>query len=36
MRGNEIADVTISHDEDLTAQQLRFRRLEHSRELGDD
>ncbi|HEX5133178.1 MAG TPA: hypothetical protein VFX92_11920 [Candidatus Krumholzibacteria bacterium] len=32
----EIADVRIAYDEDLTAQQLRFRRLEHSRELSDD
>jgi dipeptidyl-peptidase-3 len=36
VRGNEIADVTIACDEDLTAQQLRFRRLEHSRDLSDD
>jgi hypothetical protein len=36
IRNGEIVDVTISYDEDLTAQQLRFRRLEHSRELTDD
>jgi len=36
MRGDEIVDVTIAYDENLTAQQLRFRRLEHSRELTDD
>jgi dipeptidyl-peptidase-3 len=36
VRNGEIADVTISYDEDLTAQQLRFRRLEHSREITDD
>jgi dipeptidyl-peptidase-3 len=36
MHRDEIADVKISYDEDLTAQQLRFRRLEHSRDLADD
>jgi dipeptidyl-peptidase-3 len=36
VRNDEIVDVTIAYDEDLTAQQLRFRRLEHSRELTDD
>lgn len=36
VRNNEIVDVNIAYDEDLTAQQLRFRRLEHSRELTDD
>lgn len=36
VRNGEIADVTMSCDEDLTAQQLRFRRLEHSRELTED
>ena len=36
MRGNEIVDVRLAYDEDLTAQQLRFRRLEFSRSLTDD
>jgi dipeptidyl-peptidase-3 len=36
VRGSEIVDVTVACDEDLTAQQLRFRRLEHSRDLADD
>jgi dipeptidyl-peptidase-3 len=36
LRGGEIVDVTISYDEDLTAQQLRFRRLESSRRIEDD
>ena len=36
LRDGEIVDVTIAYDEDLTAQQLRFRRLEHSRSLTDD
>jgi dipeptidyl-peptidase-3 len=36
VRSGEIVDVSIAYDEDLTAQQLRFRRLEHSRELTDD
>jgi len=36
IRDGEIVDVTIAYDEDLTAQQLRFRRLEHSRDLTDD
>ena len=36
MRGNEIVDVRLAYDEDLTAQQLRFRRLEYSRSLTDD
>jgi dipeptidyl-peptidase-3 len=33
VRHGEIADVTLAHDEDLTAQQLRFRRLEFSRQI---
>jgi dipeptidyl-peptidase-3 len=33
VRDGEIADVTLTHDEDLTAQQLRFRRLELSRQI---
>jgi hypothetical protein len=36
VRNGEIADITIAYDEDLTAQQLRFRRLERSRDLADD
>ena len=36
IQNGEIVDVTLTCDEDLTAQQLRFRRLEHSRELTDD
>jgi dipeptidyl-peptidase-3 len=32
----EIVDVRIRHDEDLTAQQLRFSRLEMSREIAED
>ncbi len=36
MSGSEIVDVHLAYDEDLTAQQLRFRRLEHSRLLTDD
>jgi dipeptidyl-peptidase-3 len=36
IQNGEIVDVTLRCDEDLTAQQLRFRRLEHSRELADD
>lgn len=36
VRNGEIVDVNIAYDEDLTAQQLRFRRLEKSRELTDD
>ncbi len=36
LRGGEIVDVNLAHDEDLTTQQLRFRRLEHSRALIDD
>jgi dipeptidyl-peptidase-3 len=36
VRGGEIVDVNIACDEDLTTQQLRFRRLEHSRELTED
>ncbi|MCI0451551.1 MAG: dipeptidyl peptidase 3 [Candidatus Latescibacteria bacterium] len=36
VRGDEIVDVKIAYDEDLTAQQLRFRRLEHSRSLEAD
>lgn len=35
VRNGEIADVTLHHDEDLTAQQLRFRRLEYSTRLDD-
>ncbi len=36
MRDGELVDVAIAYDEDLTAQQLRFRRLDHSRALTDD
>jgi len=36
LRGDEIVDVRLAYDEDLTAQQLRFRRLESSRSLSDD
>jgi dipeptidyl-peptidase-3 len=36
LREGEIDDVTLSYDEDLTAQQLRFRRLERSTRLEDD
>jgi len=36
VRGGEIVDVRIAYDEDLTAQQSRFRRLERSRSLADD
>ena len=36
MQNGRIVDVNLAYDEDLTAQQLRFRRLEHSRELTDD
>ena len=36
IRNGEIVDVNISYDEDLTAQQLRFRRLELSRDVADD
>jgi dipeptidyl-peptidase-3 len=36
VREGEIEDVTMACDEDLTAQQLRFRRLEHSTRLEDD
>ncbi len=36
MRGDEIADVRLAYDEDLTAQQLRFRRLEYSRAVAGD
>jgi dipeptidyl-peptidase-3 len=36
IQNNKIVDVNLAYDEDLTAQQLRFRRLEHSRELTDD
>jgi dipeptidyl-peptidase-3 len=36
VRGDEIVDVRLAYDEDLTAQQLRFRRLEFSRTLADD
>jgi dipeptidyl-peptidase-3 len=35
LRNGEIIDVHLAHDEDLTAQQLRFRRLEHARDLAD-
>ena len=33
LRGDEIVDVRLAYDEDLTAQQLRFRRLENSRSI---
>jgi dipeptidyl-peptidase-3 len=36
LRGGEIVDVKLAYDEDLTAQQLRFRRLEWSTRLEDD
>ncbi len=36
IQNGRIADVNLAYDENLTAQQLRFRRLEHSRELSDD
>ncbi len=36
LREGQLVDATLACDEDLTAQQLRFRRLEHSREIGDD
>ncbi len=36
LRGNELVDVRRAYDEDLTAQQLRFRRLERSRSITDD
>jgi len=35
VRDGEIVDVRLAYDEDLTAQQLRFRRLEHSREIAE-
>jgi dipeptidyl-peptidase-3 len=35
-RGNDIVDVRLAYDEDLTAQQIRFRRLESLRSLTDD
>ncbi len=36
LRGDEIVDVKLAYDEDLTAQQLRFRRLENSRAMAED
>ena len=36
LRGDEIVDVRLAYDEDLTAQQLRFRRLENSRSIVED
>jgi dipeptidyl-peptidase-3 len=36
IRDGEIVDVRLVHDEDLTAQQQRFRRLEFSRSLSED
>ena len=35
MKSGRMVDVNIAYDEDLTAQQLRFRRLEGSRDLTD-
>jgi dipeptidyl-peptidase-3 len=35
VRNGEIVDVHLAYDEDLTAQQLRFRRLENSREIAE-
>lgn len=35
LQGNDIVDVEIRHDEDLTAQQLRFSRMELSRDITD-
>jgi len=35
-RGNDIVDVRLAYDEDLTAQQIRFRLLESLRSLTDD
>lgn len=36
IRGGEVVDVRLAYDEDLTAQQLRFRKLENSREIAED
>jgi len=36
LHNGELVDVSLAHDEDLTAQQLRMRRLESSRRLEDD
>jgi dipeptidyl-peptidase III len=36
IREGEIVDVRLAYDEDLTAQQRRFRRLEYSRSLSED
>lgn len=36
LRDGEIVDVRLAYDEDLTAQQLRFRRLENSRDIVED
>jgi dipeptidyl-peptidase-3 len=33
LRGDELVGVRLAYDEDLTAQQLRFRRLENSRSI---
>jgi len=33
IENGELVDVTIHHDEDLTAQQLRWSRLEFNRDL---
>ncbi|HKY34268.1 MAG TPA: hypothetical protein VJV23_17205 [Candidatus Polarisedimenticolia bacterium] len=34
VRGGEVVDASLVHDEDLTAQQLRFRRLRFDRAIG--
>jgi dipeptidyl-peptidase-3 len=34
--GGRLVDVRIHHDEDLTAQQLRFSRLQYSTSISDD
>jgi dipeptidyl-peptidase-3 len=36
VKGGTIVDVRLVHDEDLTAQQLRFRRLEHGTRLEEE
>jgi dipeptidyl-peptidase-3 len=36
VRDGEIVDVHLAYDEDLTAQQLRFRRLESARSLAEE
>lgn len=36
VRDGEIVDVNLAYDEDLTAQQLRFRRLQRSLSVTDD